>query len=404
MFLGVLASVSLAMVGASARGMPEGATHRASSGGWKAVATVPVYSIDQPAVHRYKNTLVIAWVQPGTHSGQVLMTRRYDARTGAKRGGTHKVMPAWAALNDQPQLTFHNGQKMLVFAGIRTAVGVDPYQASLPYYLTSGDAKSWVLQFGSLAHTQGVAASSGLAAINDANTPVVAFALSPNGWITYHQGISATIPATEPDGTTVHDTKCCVYDPGLGRDAKSHRVWVAWYTNSPHAGWNGVNAEGVPSGKRHHAPGSSTKFHGSQLSVSPNQTIQLASRPAKNHGGVYTAYAIGYPSPTTIGLWKLGASKTALRIHTGHLVADVGVAPATGGRLWIYWEDRATRDVKAALTNTKATKIASTHTLTPPGSSNTAFNLVGDGSKGRLNLVAVWGGTSTRLFYRQVKP
>ena len=370
---------------------------------WKAVSTVKVSPLDQPGVHTYGSTFEIAWVQPGTHTGDVLMTRRFNAKTGASMGGTHKVMPAWAALNNQVQLSSYRGQRMLIFAGIReTSKPTDPYENSSMYYLTSGDGKAWQLQPGSLSHVEGVTASEGLAAVNDAGTPVVAFALSPNGWITYHKGVSASIPATEPDGTSHHDTKCCVYDPGLARDSHGGWIWAAWYSNSPNNGWNGINAEAIPSGKRHVAPGSSVTYTGKPSSISPNQTVQLASRPKRNHGGVYTAYLIGYPSPTTIGVWQLATAKTAFRITGKDAVDKVGIAPATGGRLWIYWYDRTSRKVMVALTNTKVTKVASTFTLPSPGGQE-PFNLVGDGTSGRLNLVAV-GGTQTKIYHTVVKP
>lgn len=387
-------------------GLDAPAARAAHSSAWQTVATDNVPSIDQPALHRYHHTLVLAWVQQEPTGGQVLMTRRYDARNGGAQGGAHKVMPAWAAINTQPQLTFVNDQRALVFAGIHNpSTPTDPYNDGTVFYLTSGDAKVWTLQPGALSHTNGVAAAYGLAAINDAGAPVVAFALSPNGWITFHQGVSTTIPASTSDGTTSHDSKCCVYDPGLGRDEASGRVWTAWYSNSPSKGWNGVSAQAIPSGKRYHAPASSMRYNGAWSSVSSSQTVQLASRPHGNHGGVYTAYPIGYPSPTTIGVWKVGTAKTAFRINTGDLVSTVGVTPATGGRLWVYWSDRSTGKVEAALTNASATKITSTHTLAPPNkASYQAQNLVGDGSKGRLNLVAVMGGTKEGIFYTQVKP
>ncbi|HWC34708.1 MAG TPA: hypothetical protein VG650_07765 [Mycobacteriales bacterium] len=379
---------------------------------WTAVsgAGASIPTPNDPAVYRYgHHTLEVAWMQRGTTNGDVLMTRRFDSRTGAKKGGTHKVMPAWAAINSQPRLVSYQGQRVLVFAGIRNPLNnLDPYNASEAYYFTSTDGKAWVLQPNALSHTAGVAASAGLAATSAGGQLVVAYALSPNGWITYHQGITGGIPAGGTDETTDHDTKCCVYDPALASDPSGGRVWAAWYSNSPNQGWNGIDAQPVPTGTRYSAPGSSSTSGAGAVSVSPGQAVQLAARPASHNGGVYTAYAIGYPTPTTIGVWKLGTGKTALRIDAGHLVADVGIAAGLGGRLWVYWADRATHDIRVALTNTKVTKVAATYTLRPPNSTYyQALTLVGDGSdsaKGRLNLVAVIGGTRTAIFYTQVKP
>jgi hypothetical protein len=374
-----------------------------TAGGWRQVSDGGVPSIAEPAVHRYGNTLQVAWVQQLSNSERV-RTRIYNAKTGTPQGGINTIVSGWASLNEQVALTTYNGERMLVFAGIRSTTGPPgPYDQGTLYYALSPDGVTWTLESGSISHNTDVLAAYGFAAVDDANTTTTAFAISPHSYIDIHRGVSASVPATTADTTTASAPACCVYDPGLGRDAKTHAVWVAWYTNSEKTGWDGINAQPIsPAGAHVHAPLSSLTFSGTPSSISPDQSVQVAARVG---GGLYTAYISGYPTSTRIVVWKLGASQPAIEIPVHHNDGVVAVEPSIGGRIWVSWVDRTTNRINAARTNKAVTRIGAVRTLAVPNAASASVgNAVGDGTIGPLDLVALRNGSSSVIYFTRVLP
>jgi hypothetical protein len=368
-------------------------------GVWQQVSDGSVPADAAPAVYRYGNTLQVAWVkQTGVTSA--VRTRMYNALTGAPEGGITTVISGWSSLNDQVALTTYNGQRMLVFAGIQNISDypLTQFDQGTLYYALSSDGVNWTVQSGSISQDTDVLAAIGFSAIDDAGTPMTAFAVSPHSYVGIHRDVSASVPASTPDTTTASAPACCVYYPGLGLDTKSHAVWVAWYDNAHKKGWEGINAQQVyPAGAHVHAPLSSATSLGQQVSQDPEQTVQVAARAG---GGLYTGYMTGYPSTTKVVVWKLGAANPTFTIpvHDGN-VGLVSVSSSVGGRIWVSWVDPVTHRLQASRTNAAVTRIGAIRTLTLLKPAFTAGNSVGDGSTGALDLVATRSSGSSAISY-----
>jgi hypothetical protein len=132
-------------------------------------------------------------------------------------------------------------------------------------------------------------------------------------------------------------TSCCVYNPGLAVDAASKGTWIAY--QSIISGHEGIFAQrlantGAPSGKSQLLPGSRT--HGATALVF--QRVGVTAR-RKGQGGVYAAYATGYPDAVGVDLLRLGTDKPAhlATAGQGEAVAGTTVTADPAGGLWVAW-------------------------------------------------------------------
>jgi hypothetical protein len=397
------ASVSVLVIAGSVTAAAQSAQHHAKANPWHKISTGPIYSLVQPALLRVGKKLDVVWVQ-GSNSKYRVVSRLFTASTAKARGTTHAVIPTWEQLNYQVAIVPDGKQRMVFFSGIHSALDhpATQFDQSLVYDATSADGKNWSLHTGSASHSK-LLGSTGLTAVAR-GVPYVAFDV--NGIVRYHHGVSTAAPASTSDGAPATNTKCCAIHPGIGRDAKSGRVWEVWNDDSGVTGWDGIDAQPVaPGSKRVHAPSSSVKSGGTSNSVTADQGVQVAGRPKSAAGGLFTAYAVGWPEPTKIGVWRLGAKHLAFTIKSPHRIGDVGVAAGRGGRLWVYWVDRATQRIKVARTNPKATAIGRVHTLNNPHAApgNAPECLIGNGTAGPLDLVAVNAGSPTAVYLTRVK-
>jgi hypothetical protein len=379
------------------------ASHRAGSL-WHKISTGQVYSIAQPGLHRFGKTLDVVWVQGGSQCSASIVSRLFNARSGAAVGAPHSVLPnKWTALNCQVAIVPTGKQRTVFFSGIRNpARPSDPYNEQAVYFATSNNGSTWKLQHGSASQSK-LLGSTGVAAVATPSKPYVGFDV--NGDVRFHHGVSSTIPANTPDGHPARNPKCCAVHPGIGRDAKTGTVWEAWWDESGVKGWDGINAQPISrSAHRFHAPSSSVTSGSSSHSVDPDQGVQVAGRPKGAGGGAYTAYAIGWPSAKAVGVWRLGAKRLAIKIKSRDAVRNVGIAPGRGGRLWIYWVDAPKQQIDVALTNPQVTRIGKVRSFRNPhpGPGNGPECLVGDGTAGPLDLVVVNAGSPTAVYLGRI--
>jgi hypothetical protein len=138
--------------------------------------------------------------------------------------------------------------------------------------------------------------------------------------------------------------------------------------------------------------------------VDPGQGVQVAGRPKAAGGGAYTAYAIGWPSAKSIGVWRLGAKRPAIKIRSRDQVRNVGIAPGQRGRLWIYWVDAPKQRIDVALTNRRATRVGKIRSFPNPhpAPGNGPQCLIGDGTAGPLDLVVVNAGSPTAVYLGRI--
>lgn len=362
-----------------------------------------ITNIVDPDVQRFGKTLQVVWTQESGTSA-VLRTRIIGA-DGSPASTVHDVLAAWGSLDEFPAIITTGGQRMIVFSGIRTTDTSDPYSAGAMYVATSSDGLTWTLGTGSMSHSTSAYASYGSDAVDAAGTPVAVFTPGTSNDISFHVGVSAANPATEPDATTTHNAKCCAYYAGAAYDKPSGQAWTAWYSNSGDPSTDGVDAQRVyPSlGTFFHAPKSTVASNGSASSIAPIQRVQVASRTG-SAGGLWTAYPIGYPSPTKIALWRLGTS-SPLVMATAKTVSQIGVAPGPGGRMWLFWWESYSSRLHAVRTNPGVTRFGRVCTIGTPHATTDIWKTAGDGSLGRLDLVVNAGsGSAEQISSTRVKP
>jgi hypothetical protein len=132
-------------------------------------------------------------------------------------------------------------------------------------------------------------------------------------------------------------------------------------------------------------PGTSVMLGGGTVSRTP-----IAVRPGS--GGYYTAYAVGYPSPTSIRLWRVGAGST-LAISKASGSPQVAVAADANGRLWVAWSDGVfgSKRVRAVRSNRNATRWGAIVDAGAVKGGNSVYSLDADATTGALDALALFG-------------
>lgn len=391
----------LAGAGALSHGQRDDAA-KAGQNGWKQMSTHATTIISIPDVMALPSGGIQAvWAEPGDTTSSI---QSRVARESGTLGSRSTVVSGWSSLIRDPQVINHNGDRMVVFAGAHSATTGDPLNVYAMLYSVSSNGRSWTLGGGSLSQNTGASNSYGTAAIDDAGTPLIAYTSSvgvPNAVLTLHRGIDPSRPAASPDWGS-RDTGCCSYLTGMARDTKTGDVYAGWFSNASKKKENGILVEKVyptPVGRILQAPSSSQNGN----SIQPLQNVALSSRKG---GGVYAAYAIGYPSITKIVVWKVATSK---RITLpAKSATGVTLVPGPGGRLWLAWYDNTNGRVKVTRTNPAATKLGKVLSLKPPGNSggSDVWAIAGSGETGPLHLVvnANIGLKKPQVWYQKVLP
>ena len=376
--------------------------HRPAAGGpgtWVQLSSGGhLESIDDPGVGRFGNQLQVVWTQPsGTKTR--LATRVLDAH-GVPTGPASTVL-TWQSLEEFPAVFAAGGQRVIAFSGLQD-ISSSLYSKGYGYYATSSDGSTWTVANGTFGASTSNYGSYGSDAIDAGGTPLMVSTPGTTNDVSFHSGFD-TLPPTGTDGTTSHIPDCCAYWAGAGYDASDGTSWTAWYSLTYKAGTDGIDVQQIEptAGPRLHAPLSTTKQGSAWDSLETDQRVQLAGRAG---GGLYTAYAVGYPNATKVALWKLGSAAPML-ISTPAGAEDIGVARGTGGRVWVFWWDQHTATLHAARTNPAATRIGAACSVRTPHGTTSVWTTAGDGSTGPLDLVVNAGeGSADQLYSTQVLP
>ena len=186
----------------------------------------------------------------------------------------------------------------------------------------------------------------------------------------------------------------------MARDPKTGVVYALWYSgvNDPaqqgiHGAeiWPGIGAPSAP------APLSTVNFEGGKASVNPGQDVAVTGRIG---GGVWAAYASGYPSPQKLVLWNIQTGRT-LTLKTSAEIQYVTISAAPGGRLWVSWIQGGT--VYATRTNPSVTKFGVVRAVTAPGGYSPT-RTAGDGALGPLDAIIndTKGNAATAIYSTRI--
>lgn len=294
--------------------------------------------------------------------------------------GPHQVI-SWpgGGNNNVALVTMPDGSLRGFFAGLFESEA-NPLQQILASSTSSDGGNTWSPAQPVSNNTPGgkstVYGSIGLsAAVQKDGTPVSVWASPGAG---YHVGLS---PAT-PDGR--YQTGCCVYKSGVGVDAVTGATVIAWQflesTNG--TAWQSI----APLGPRKVPSGSKEAENSARTAISGRIGAP----------GVYLAYQRGtflngiYPAVLNTGSGKL------IKFSREKGAKTIGLAPAPGGRMWIFWyaNTGGKLQVVAARSNTKMTRFGPIIRLKPPKNTVSIYRVAGEASVGPLDLFALAGGAS----------
>jgi hypothetical protein len=146
-----------------------------------------------------------------------------------------------------------------------------------------------------------------------------------------------TGPSADDEHTNFNDIGGNNYDPSIGFDSATGRVWVAYAVTGTADGLyaRGVDTtNGEPVGGSALLPGSFDTFQGDRLRTVQTGRVPMTQR---TQGGVFVAYPSGYPSSRRVRLWRLGSPGFAT-IVSMRGIGDVTITADPNGRLWVVWE------------------------------------------------------------------
>jgi hypothetical protein len=129
---------------------------------------------------------------------------------------------------------------------------------------------------------------------------------------------------------------------------------------------------------------------------------------ARSGGGVYVAYATGYPSLNRIRVWKVGGSSSPV-VGKATGGASATIATAADGRLWVAWEDDNAGDpiVYARRSNTAGTVWGATDNAGHPKGAAGAYHVDASAAGGSLDLLTSFvlgSGSPLATYHRRIQP
>jgi hypothetical protein len=329
---------------------------------------------DVGLVRGANGTLHIAWPSQGG-TGQDLWHSAI-APNGSVVGSPTPIATKWASgLEDATlQIDTKTGGLRVFFGGIRSIKPNEPNNA-LNTATAPADGSSWTLQLSRAAQSPDVYAATVGGGVASDGTPITAWATTFG--LRYHYGTDTSTP------DIVVPAGCCQYDAEIGEDTATRQPYLAWFSNESSA--QGIYVQAIspsaPTGSRFYAPGSATADHKSAFA--PLHRIAIEGRAGAS--GVYVAYGAGYPTSQTVDVWRVGTDRPAIAINAQG-ADNVMLASAPEGRYWIFWS-RSGR-IWAARTGRNVARVGPISSVSGPAGTSEIWKLDGDGSLGRLDLIA----------------
>jgi hypothetical protein len=310
-----------------------------------------------------------------------------------KVGATNPVVTGWAVA-ENPAIVSTPGGLRMFWGGIRSTASSETNDEMSTALSTDGGT-TWALQEGNVVQDGAEARGSATAAATlPDGTPLQTWAGTLGTWV--HSGLT---PAT-PNFDLQAPLGPYGYLPGIAVES-SGRAVVAWYSSAQgHLGVQAqdVAADGSPIGSAVNMPGTSDMAFG-QTGRTP-----IAARTG---GGIFVAYATGYPVLNRIRVWRVGASKS-IRLAKATGGASATVAADMNGRVWVVWEDDrgAHPRVYARRSNPAASVWGATVVAGRPAGAADAYAVdaspIGGSALDAFGSFALKGGTAT--YTRRILP
>jgi hypothetical protein len=388
------AAAAVILAFAVAAGRPPAAAAGAP-GTWSNVSGPVGSLLVQPRVVRgASGVLHVAWITEG--ATQDLKYRPVGAAGGL--GATQVLETGWSTLSN-PAIVFDGSvaDDVLVFAGgIRSGAPSETHDG-LNWWWSPDNGASWALQAGVVSGPAGTAYQSDVSAVVTASSLFQTWT-STFGVYT-HRGVS------NGGDQNVNDVGDYGYHSAFGYNALADRLYsVAAYNATGNEGlWAREIDEttGTPLGSSFKLPKSSTSYGGGQqldMKQMPVPATGLQGRSA-----MVFAYPTGYPSSTTMRVWRLTTSgvTTTTLASGGSDKQATAVAADPNGRAWVVWTDSSgsRRHLYACRSNPGATTWGKTVSVLGPSGSSTLWQLAADAQSGRVDVLGQFSKGGDNVIY-----
>jgi hypothetical protein len=350
--------------------------------------------------------LHVVWSVYGTP--QYFKYRQISANGTA--GGAANLTPGgWPSLSNRPAIVgvpSGGTTDLLAFAG-GISPGLSPTYEGLVSWLSNDNGASF-LSTPALVSADGNAYGSDVSAVAVPGSLFETWAGSVGVFV--HQGETPS-----PSAVNVNDVGNYGYNPAFGYDALSGRLFVV-------AEYNATGKEGLwfrridPSTGS--IVGSSVALDKSWSTYSGTRSFDLQDIRTPVAGlvgrsAVIVAYPTGYPSATTLRVWRItpdgsgSVQSTAVLASGGSSKSATAVAADPNGRAWVVWTDTSgtRRHVYARRSNVGATAWGQTVSVLGPSGTGTLWQLAANAQAGRVDVLGQFSngaGSSNTIYHTQL--
>lgn len=370
-------------------------------GKWTQLGQANLRNIDEAALARTPDgTLHVVWRAPGGPNADALIHDSVGPNGVVAPPNT--ITSGWASITAVPDLLATSDGLRVIFGGIRT-IKPDETNQNMNTATAPASGATWDLQTGTIATGDSAYAGDVGAALLGDGTPIFAWSGTGAGVYT-HKDLDPAAPNFAVQGQL---GGCCGYHADVAVDQESGAPFIAWYSNADkNFGIFGQSLDpitGGPSGAPVLMPGSTATFNGTPNSSEMPQRTPIVARAG---GGVYVAFAGGYPTTKQYRLWRIADSKSAV-LATSPNNHITGLAADGQGRLWACWIDRASKPlIFARRSNKAATKFGPAVKVgLPKGTGDSAWKIACNAqTEGAVDIVALLGSPNIAQWHTQILP
>jgi hypothetical protein len=400
----VLAALAAALVLAGVAVRPPAAA-AGGPGAWTDISGPVGSLLVQPDTARGGGVLHVVWGVSGTLDD---LKYRQIAANGTPAGATKDLTPGgWPILSSRPAIVASpagSSTGLDVFAGAQSPAAV--LEGLADWY--SGDNGA------SFGPAPVVVTADGAAYSGDVSAGVVN-GVTFQTWagtagVFVHRGETPS-----PAAQNVNDVGNYGYNPAFGYDAASGRLYVvAEYNATAKEGlWaRQIDlATGLPVGGSFDLNNSSTVYSGTRsfdLKDIRTPVAGLVGQPV-----VVVAYPTGYPSTTTLRVWRItpgvpqSVQSNTVLASGGPDKSATAVAADPNGRAWVVWTQQSSGrfTVYARRSNVGATAWGQTVSVAAPSGTGTLWQLAANAQSDRVDVLGQFSNsasTSNAIYHTQL--
>jgi hypothetical protein len=365
-------------------------------GPWRQVTNAGIMNITEVGLARTADgTLHAAWASQ--QAGNTQSINLVSVSAGGSLGGLQTAVSGWASTENPALGLAPNDALQLFFGGIHTLAPADP-NADENLATSNDGGNTWTLTPSDVVAPAASAYGSQAAVSNSfaaQASPFETWTGSSGVWV--HAGTDSS-SANANFQTALGG--CCGYYANLAGDG-SGNTEVAWYSNA--TGKTGiwaqaVSATGAPLGSPQLMPGTAN------LGVGELQRTPLIAR---QQGGFFVTYPIGYPSFTGVELWRVGGP--AVKIAGAKAPTEASEAVDQAGRIWVFWTTGSGSNPKlyATRSNPSVTRFGATVSVGTPADTGSVFSVDGNAASGALDLFSTLSASDSptaTIWTRHVYP